>query len=352
VAFDIDRLAVLGGAVPVLEGVASGLGRAFYHVADNGTLVYSPATGAVANSTLVWVDRQGNEEVIPTPPRAYVRARVSPDGTRVALEVRDQDNDIWIWNLMGQTLTRATFDRTIDGNPVWSPDGRRIAYQSTRLGRPVVFWRAADGTGSEERLGEGTGTRIPTAFSPDGKWLLFHQNVAGTLLDVLRLETAGSHAVQSILQTQFSERNAEVSPDGRWLAYQSDESGIQQVFVRPFPDVQAGRWQVSTDGGVHPAWSPSGRELFYLGVDDGLLRSVAVSPAGTFTASRPATVMRKPYFVPVPTWSTVRSFDVSPDGDRFLMIKDEDAPAQADRAEVIVLLNWHEELKRRVPPTR
>ena len=342
IAFDVGRLSVVGSPVPVLEGINVGGETADYGLAKNGVLVYSPGTGQ-ATRTLVWVDRQGVEEPIPAPPRAYWSARLSPDGARVALDIRDQDDDIWIWEVRGQTLTRTTFDRAQDQLPVWTPDGRRIAFRSNRDGQFNLFWRAADGTGSEERLTKSATAPTPTAFSPDGTRLVFDENAAGGQSDIMALELTGSRNVVPLVQTPFQEFYAGVSPDGRWMAYQSQESGANHIFVRPFPNVQAGRWQVSTSGGRHPAWSRSGRELFFLDPDDHLT-SVEVDTAAGFRATVPRTILERSYFEPIGG----RSYDVSPDGRRFLMIKAAGGPAGA-RAQVVVVLNWSEELKRLVP---
>jgi serine/threonine-protein kinase len=272
-----------------------------------------------------------------------VSARLSPDGGRVALDIRDQDNDIWVWDVRGQTLTRTTFDGAQDQVPVWTPDGRRIAFRSNRDGQFNLFWRAADGTGSEERLTKSATAPVPTTFSPDGTRLVLHETVAGTASDIAALELMGTRNVVALVQTQFSEFYADVSPDGRWIAYQSHESGSNHIFVRPFPNAQTGRWQVSTSGGRHPAWSRNGRELFYLDLE-GFLPTVDVDTTAGFRATAPRTILERRYFEPI----GVRSCDVSPDGRRFLMIKAAGGPEGA-RAQIVVVLNWFEELKRRVP---
>ncbi len=176
VAFDADRLAVRGGPVSMVQGVmrAGTSASANYGVSDDGTLVY--ATGAGAANALVWVDRQGREEPLAAPPRAYTYPRLSPDGTRIALHVRDEQNDIWIWDLARETLTRLTFDPGADRVPIWAPDGGRVAFSSQRDGsQGSLFWQAADGTGTAEPLTDNptTGQHFPTAFAPDGAQLLF-----------------------------------------------------------------------------------------------------------------------------------------------------------------------------------
>ena len=180
---DLERLEVSGGAVPLLAGLqralvpATNTGTAQYGVSDEGTLVHVVDTLTTAQArTLAWVDRNGREEAIPAPPRAYLYPRISPDGTQVALDVRDQENDIWIWSLARRTLTRLTFDPGFDRYPMWTPDGRRIAFSSQRTGGPTnLFWQAADGTGAAERLTESPNIQYPLSISADGTTIVFDE---------------------------------------------------------------------------------------------------------------------------------------------------------------------------------
>src|SRR5262249_12278625 len=156
--------------------------------------------------------------------------------------------------------------------PVWSPDGRSI----TSMLPPTLRRQSVDGSGAPETLATTRGATAPYSFSPDGKVLVFRQDAVETGHDLMRLNV-DSRTIEPLLQTTFNELNARISPDGRWLAYQSDESGSPEVYVRPFPDVNAGRWQVSTGGGRVPTWSGDGRELFFL-VGDGTFMSAAIEP--------------------------------------------------------------------------
>jgi WD40-like Beta Propeller Repeat len=169
VRFDPARLEVLGDPVPVLEQVQSAVsGAAQFAVTHTGALVYAPGGGVVANHSLVWVSRQGREDPIKAPPRAYYYPRLSPDGSRVAVDIRDQENDIWVWEFSRETLTRLTFDPGQDEYPVWTPDGRRVAFASTRAGSFNLFWQAADGTGTADRLTTSPNIQYPFTFTPDG----------------------------------------------------------------------------------------------------------------------------------------------------------------------------------------
>jgi eukaryotic-like serine/threonine-protein kinase len=353
VRFDLKRLEAIGEPVPILDGISTGsTGQANVAISRTGTLLYVPGATAVAASpqlSLVWVNRQGREEPIAAPLRAYMYPRISPDGTRVALDIRDQENDIWIWDLKRQTLTRLTFDPGLDRAPVWTPDGRRVIFssQAQNSGQGNLFWKPADGTGSAERLTTSGDAQYPSSISPDGTRLVYRDDDQKTKRDIAFLTLDDKRQSQRILQTTFNEENGEVSPDGRWLAYQSDESGQSQVYVRPFPKVDDGRWQISPSGGSRPLWARNGRELFYLDATN-LLMAVPVQTSPAFSAGNPAKVFDTRYAVP----QNARTYDVSPDGQRFLMIKTnqqtERSAGQAP-ASIVVVVNWLEELKQRVP---
>jgi serine/threonine-protein kinase len=301
--------------------------------------------GNSSRRTLTWIDRRGREQTIAAPARAYVWARISPDGSRVALDARDQDQDIWMLDLARQTLTRVTFDPGVDGFPNWTPDGRQILFESNRGGSVFnVFRQSADNTGNAEQLTRSANPVWPFSISPDGTKAIVQEVAPGTRRDLGLLILDGRSAPQPLIQTPFSEQNGEISPDGRWVAYQSDESGVDQVYVRPFPDVNGGHWQVSLDGGRMPAWSPGGRELFYL--SGTAMMAVPIQLTSTFRADNPTKLFEVPPGPPLP----VRSWDVSRDGQRFLMIKDPPASDGATMPTTIVMvLNWTEELKRLVP---
>jgi len=374
VAFDANRRQVEGGPVSVIQGVMrAGAARvdtasANYGISNQGTLAYATGSaGGQTQGTLVWVDRAGKEEVIPVPSRAYLYPRVSPDGTRLALAIRDQENDIWIWDLTRLTLTRLTFDPALDSYPVWSPDSRRVIFGSIRSGQANnLYWQAADGTGTPQRLTESGNQQFPVAITPDGAEIVFRQvNTAartseqGGENDLMRLRIGSPDAPPSkgasktatpLINTQFNEINADISPDGRWVAYQSNESGRDEVYVRPFPDVNSGRWQISTSGGQMPAWARSGEELFFVSPDR-TIQSVRVERSSSWRSSAPTKVLQgAAYFLPVAAATGVqgRTFDVGVDGKRFLMIKQSnDAPPQPQK--LVLVQNWLEELKHVVP---
>ena len=267
----------------------------------------------------------------------------------MALGISDQENDIWVWNLARETLTRLTDTPAYDQDPVWTPDSRRIIFASSLAGNSNLFWRAADNTGTVERLTTSPNTQQPTAIAPDRTRLIVAEIVPTTNGDlrVLRMEnkTAGPRQTEPLLHTTFNELNGEVSPDGHWLAYQSNDSGLFQISVRPFPNVDSGHWTISPSGGTMPVWARSGKELFYLDGTNTLM-AVPVRTSPTFSAGTPT----KLFGVGEVPGGIGRTYDVSPDGQRFLVIKDSASGDQTSTpSSIVVVVNWSEELKQRLP---
>jgi hypothetical protein len=368
VPFDLATLEIRGTPVPVVpDVVTSTYGALDAVVAEDGTLAYVSGSGRAPTRTLVWVDRRGHEEPLATKARAYVYPRLSPDRTRVAVEVRDQEWDIWIASLVSTTFTRFSLGQAADRLPVWTPDGRRIIWGSERAGVSNVYWQAADGSGPVEQLTQSSIALYPSAISPDGSRIIVRQDAPTRDLltvpmnEALRQPAPGRGAPagwpqpQVLVQTPATETSAEISPDGKWMAYQSDESGRDEVYVRPFPDVNAGRSQVSTGGGAKPLWARNGRELFYLVENGGTtaVMSVPMAPGTGSAAGTPAKVVEGPYFFGTPGSgdTAFRTYDVSMDGQRFLMVKNAPGvdPSSALSSSVIVVVNWVEELKAKVP---
>jgi len=348
VPFDLERLEVTGDPAPVASRVVTKgtTGAASFALTQNGVLVY--AIGNMrggAERTLVWVDRSGQEEPIPVPPRAYTYPRLSPDGSRLALDIRDQDNDVWIWDLMRRTLTRLTFDRGFNRGPVWTADGRRLAFSSRGdEGVENLYWQSADGSGAAVPIAPSKEIQSPSSFSSDGRWLFFnHPTNAPYDVGVVDLREGRT---EMLLHAAYSETNGILSPDGRWLAYQSNESGRDEIFVRPFPDITSGRWQVSTDGGTRPLWARDGRELFYF-LPPGRVMSVPImTSTASFSAGNPRMLFAGQYV----SVNSGRVYDVSPDGRRFVLIKNV-MPADTDTdRELVVVQSWFEELARLAPP--
>src|SRR5579863_2520928 len=343
VPFDPQRLAVAGAAVPVVEGVmqSSSSGAAQYSFSATGSLVYVSGGFQATQNKLVWVRRNGTEEAVAAPAHGYLIPRLSPDGGRVAVGIAEQENQIWLYDLSRETLTRLTFEGNSSNGPIWTPDGKRVVFNSNKEGGTNIFWQLADGSGGLERLTISEYLQAPMSWSPDGQLLAFHEVNPTTQRDiwVLRL---GDRKAQPFLRTRFDEAAPRFSPDGRWLAYISNESGRYEVYVQPYPG-PGGKWQISTEGGTEPAWNPNGRELFYRSGDKMMAVDITTQPS--FSAGKPRMLFEGPY---QPTPVTTPNFDVSPDGQRFLMLKPSGS-AEAAPTQINVVLNWFEELKQKVP---
>jgi eukaryotic-like serine/threonine-protein kinase len=342
VEFDPVRLEVVGDPVAVLDGVETVGGAVQFAVSQNGTLVYRPGvdTGIQgALRSLSWYDRRGREQSIAVPPRAYAWARLSPDERTIALDVRDQANDVWAFDLESERLTRVTTDPATDGFPIWTRDGRSLLFESNRVsGLFNIFRQSADGSGTPEQLTRSRNQLWPTSLSKEGDLLIVQETApqTGRDLDVLKID--GRSQPQPLLQTPFAENNGELSPDTRWIAYQSNESGPDEIYVRPFPAVATGRWQVSTHGGRLPTWSADGRELFYLA--DNTMMAVPVQGTPSFRTGTPV----KLFQVPPASTPPMRYYDVTRDGQRFLLIKNPPASVTA-ASNIVVVLNWIHEFK-------
>jgi serine/threonine-protein kinase len=319
-------------------------------VSRDGRIAYRPgaAQASVERRTLVWVNRQGVEQPIAAEPRGYIYPRISPDGRRIALDALDARRDIWIWDLERDILTRLTQEAnaTDKRGPIWSPDGRSLFYSSTTGDRTVFLRRVADGTGASDQLAEDRSTQaVPNFVSPDGQTLIYNLQIRGANYDLKAVPLAGNRTPAALLATPLRESNAELSPDGRWLAYESDESGRLEIYVRPFPAVDAGRWQISSTGGNRPAWARNGRELFYIS-GDARMMAVPVSRASdnAFTYGRPAALFSTSSFY---TGLIGRTYDVAADG-RFLLVKQPAGAAATDNQAIVVVENWLDEVRQRL----
>ena len=347
VPFDLARLEVTGGPVGIIDGVyqavnMSGSGKdtgaAMFDFSDTGSLFYTPGEiYADREHSLVWVDREGVAQPLPAPERPYVAPRLSPDGERIAFFTMGSKQDIWVYDIARDTLTRLTVEG-INWWPSWTPDGRRITFESIRSGHPEnLFWVPADASSPAERLAPSADSQRVPSWSPDGKTLAFLSQG-----DIWVLSPEGNLTPRPFLETPFSvERYPAFSPDGRWLAYSSDVTGRPEIYVQAYPG-PGGRHHISTDGGESPAWAASGRELFYR--EGQKMMAVDIKTDPTFLAGRPHTLFEAPY------WNTSpgRGYDVTPDGRRFLMVPLAE-PEPLDLTHNIVVLNWFEELKQLVP---
>ena len=342
VPFDAGRRAVTGVEAAVVEGVSwlPQVGFADYAVADSGLLVYVASGERQFTKTLEWADRKGVRQPFNAPVRDYAGLRLSPDGDRVALVINSADlegSDIWIYELARDTLVRLTFGG-LNSRPEWTPDGRRVAYYSTRAGMPGLYWITTDGNGKPELLLATASVANPNSWTPDGKALLYSQLNAARDADIWILpapESGRETKPREFLRTAFNEQHAQISPDGKWVAYSSDESGQVYVYVAPFPGL-GGKVQVSTQPRTGMwRWASNSRELFYRERGEQFW-VVDVQAGVSFRAGRPQAL-----------FTHLGNFDILPDGKRFLLVKSE-SPSGGARLEAIT--DWFEDLRRRATP--
>jgi Tol biopolymer transport system component len=332
--FDLDRFSVKGTAVRMVEDMGVDfVGAPVSAVSNTGSLIYS-SNGTQAKQ-LVWVSRQGVEQSIVDSAQLFLSPRLAPDGHRIVVQA---GRDLWIEDTTRATFNRLTSDAT-SGNsfPIWTPDGNRVVFR-TMLGMRIMD---ADGSGRTLPVSAGSTSviDIPTSISRNGD-LAFVRQTAETSGDVYVLSLRGDATPHPIVKSPGYDGGAQFSPDGRWLAYVSNESGRLQIYVRPFPGPDRS-WPVSTHGGTHPQWNPSGRELFYR--DGNKMMAVDVSATGSsLVLSSPRLLFEQRYSFG--NAQTTANFDVARDGQRFLMVKTDSAGGRLN-----VVLNWFEELKQRVP---
>lgn len=350
VPFDTTRLTVTGPAVPVVEGILQSpiTGASQYSISNTGSLVYISGGVAELQKRLVWVDRKGVEQLLPAPARDYGFAKLSPDGRRLAASISGgSTTDIWLYDLARDALTRLTFLGSLNAMVAWTPDGKRIAFGSTKEGPLNIFWQSSDGSGGLERLITSDVSQIPNSWSRDGQLLAFTSNTPTTGYDVWVLRLSDRKALP-FLQTSFNETTPSFSPEGHWLAYASGESGRYEVYVQPYPE-PGGKWQISTEGGTEPEWNRNGRELFYRNGRELFYRNGAkmmaldVSTQPSFAVGKARMLFEGQYDLLSAQYS---SYDVSPDGQRFLMLKTNE---QAAPTQINVVLNWFEEVKQKAP---
>ena len=337
--FDLSRLEVkAAGPVVVADGILSGGEGAHYTLSANGTFVYVAGRTDFDDRTLVWVDRSGKSVSLPAPVRGYETPRESPLGQQLAFMTPGPKFNVWVYNVTRGDAAKLISDGS-DQFPVWTPDGKRLSYRATRAGTRNVWWRMADGSGTEERLTTGHGNHAPASWSPNGEVLLFTDGAAG--VDIWSLNVV-SRRTEKFLATSATESAPQFSPDGHWVAYLSNESGEDEIYVQPYPG-SGRKWKISTNGGTEPMWNPNGRELFYR--NGNKMMAVGVRTQPVFSPGTPVQLFTGDY---VPASTTNSNYDVSRDGRRFLMVQPS-AQERIAKSQIVVVLNWHEELKRLVP---
>jgi len=354
VPFDLGRHEVTGQPVPAIAGIMQMLNASTasyntaagqFSISDSGWLVY--AEGGILpdmQNSLFWVDHQGRAESITSFKAPFFAPRLSPDGRRIACPTMGKEKQVWVYDLNRGTATKLISEGIATNWVTWTPDGQRVAFGWSKTLVPNIYWQPADGSQPMERLtqSEHAQFQFPGSWSPDGETLAFLEDRPDGTSEILLLQMR-DRRITPFLNSRFEEKWPEFSPDGRWMAYGSAASGRNEVYVQPFPG-PGGKWQVSNEGGEEPLWSRNGKQLFYRrGYNQ--VWMVDVQTGSGLPASKPHLLFDQPgYGISVP----IRGWDISLDGQRFLMVKLEETKS-TPVTEMILVQNWFEELKRLVP---
>jgi serine/threonine-protein kinase len=340
VPFDLAHLQVTGPATPAQDAVITSVGTsgsAEYDISNSGTLVYIPGSTHPPDLSLVWVDRQGKSTDLGAPVNTYADPNISPDGKRVVVQILGGPRDLWIYDFNRKTLMRLTFS-VAAASALWFPDNRRILYRTSVPGFSIRS-KLADGSGSDQvLLGSDFDDSYssPSSISPDGKTLLFgHQTPSGGT-GTYSLSLDGTTNIQPFLESSALQSQARFSPDGHWVAYRSNESSKDEIYVQPFPG-PGGKWMISNSGGEFARWSRDGREIFFRSEDKMMAVSVETQP--TFKAGTPKVLFQTTGFL------GQGNYDVAPDGQHFLLIKEKDSPPSSKQVNIVS--HWTDELARR-----
>ena len=351
--FDPVAVQLTGRAVPVVQGVSNNanIGSMNFSASDSGTLVYVAGDSLMSRAPIGWIDRTGKTQTLRSTASDWSNPSFAPDGRRLAIDISDgSQTDVWVYEWARDTLSRLTFDSANDARPVWSPSGRYIAFASTRNGASNLYLQRADGTGDVQRLTESKNAQFPSSWHPSGKYLAYFETVPGQASNVLILPLEGDDATgwkpgtpQVFLAGPFTESSGMFSPDGRWIAYLSNESGRNEIYIRPFPG-PGGKWQISTAPADDPTWSKTAPEFFFLSTTDLRLMNVKYRVQGdSFQADKPvAWLNTRLTGRPRPP---SRDLDLHPDGTRFATASaDEQSSTQQNR--VVFVFNFFDELRR------
>jgi serine/threonine-protein kinase len=355
--FDLSRLELTGQAVPAVEDVSTqpGTGAAQFAVSQTGAFTYVAGEDPRADSPVMWIGRDGKTAPLRSKPSNWTNPRFSPDGRKLALDILSGNVDVWIYEWARDTLTRLTFDPADDQEPVWTPDGKRIAFASSRAkGLPNIYWQRADGTGEVQRLTDSPNPQFPSSFDPSGRYLAVYEITPKNSNDLMILPIEGDEKSgwktgkpSVFLNTPANEVEPMFSPDGRWIAYFSNESGQFEVFVRPFAG-PGGKSQISTAGGIQPAWSRTRRELFYVAPDNRIMVVSYTVEGDSFKADKPRLWSEQAV---APRRASSVWFDLHPDGDRIAAaVSTGQAEEKLDK--VTFIFNFFDELRRIAPPSK
>ena len=353
VPFDLGRVSAEGSPSPVVEDVSgSNFGGGDFAFAQNGTFVYLSGKGQIDGWSISWVDPSGKVRPLHAPIGRYFAPRFSPDGKRLAfsIDIGGRTSDIWVKDLDRDTPSRLSFLPGGNSSPVWTPDGKNIVFQSINLAAPGLYSIRSDGSGEAQRLTDGKLSEVPYSFSPDGKRLAFHAQGKIGGFDIFTASVEGDPLhlklgnAELFLGTTFGEFDPAFSPDGRWIAYQSNESGISEVYVRPFPG-PGGRWQISAGGANFPVWSHNGHELLFTTPDGRVMAAAYTAKGDSFAPAKPRlwteTRLRR--------INNIVAYDLAPDGTRLAAVVSEDEIGDKPPTHLTFLLNFFDELRRRAP---
>ena len=346
--FDLQHQQITGQPVAAVSNVMQALNTSpsntaagQFGISDSGTLIYAlGGTNPDREDQLVWVDLRGSVQPVVSFKAPFWAPRLSPDGQRIAYVTGGKEWRTWIHDLNRGTAMQLTNEGKTDF-PIWTSDGKRVAFKWWSSGEPSIYWQPVDGSSDKERLTTSNSYQVPGSFSPDGSTLAFVEKHQETGWDIYLLDLK-SRRVTPLLNSKADEAYPEISPDGHWLAYVSNESGREEVYVRPFPE-PGGRTQVSATGGEAPAWSRDGKQLFFLSNDGFWITDVRANP--TFSSSRPRLLFKQlDYLYGFPS----RTWDVSLDGQHFLIVKPADRKSKPV-TELILVQDWFDDLKHLIP---
>ncbi|MGD9345423.1 MAG: hypothetical protein PVH84_06140, partial [Candidatus Aminicenantes bacterium] len=346
VPFDLEKLEVTGSPELVFEGIQRGnLGLANFALSDSGSLVFVQGSVKPLENELIWADLEGNVERLPFPIAFYQSPRLSPDGKQLVVSRLDNMPNIWIYGLERGTSRRLTDEEGSEYWAIWTPDGKRIVFNSTRTGHPAapLLWKPADGSSPAELFTEGKNHQQPKSWSADGKVMAITEGLdPETGIDIFIVRIDGDRKPEPFLNSRFNEIQPLFSPDGRWIAYVTDESGRDEVYVRPYPG-PGDLIPISTDGGMEPVWNPDGKVLYYRDASGDKMMAVSFIAEPELRVSKPRLLFEGKYTGGAP-WG--RNYDIAPDGTRFIMITEE---SQSEKpTQINLILNWAEELTRSI----
>lgn len=344
VPFDIDRLKKTGPSVPILEHVIMdpATGAAHFSFSENGSLVYIQGDPWIAERKLFRTNHQGRIQPLSEKRYPIQSPQYSPDGKKLALMIEATSDDVWIYDISRDNFSRFTYEAGSNVAPIWTPDSQKVTFSSNRAGPYNIFWKPADGSSAAEQLTASEFIEFPNSWSPDAEVLIYSQSHPTTGLDIWLLPFKEERNPRKLIVTPYNEFASKFSPDGKWIAYVSDESGQNEVYVQQFPG-PGGKLQISKDGGSFPVWAPNGEELFYINGSKMLATKISMSPK--FEASSPRQLFMSEYLSSGANPS-IPNYDISSDGYHFVTVRSEQEKAPT---RLHVILNWFGELKRLFP---